>query len=91
MAADMHGTMISTAKVLAKQSGNAIKYLSRTGTVIGAIAGGAPAIYVNLDQRHISVAIYGFSFGAKSYDDKERAKCEDCRGDAPACSLLAGQ
>jgi hypothetical protein len=45
LAADSHGSMISTANIFSKEAGLALKGLSRTGTVVGMIAGGVPAVY----------------------------------------------
>jgi RHS repeat-associated protein len=45
LAADTYGTALAGANVLAKQAGTAFKVLTRSGTVVGAIAGGAPAVY----------------------------------------------
>ena len=43
IAADSHGTLMNLANVLSKDAGRALKGLTRTGTVVGAIAGGIPA------------------------------------------------
>ncbi|MEI7595984.1 MAG: RHS repeat-associated core domain-containing protein [Bacteroidota bacterium] len=51
LGADAMNTPISITKAVLKESGKALEGFTRTGTVIGAIAGGGPAIY-NIATNH---------------------------------------
>lgn len=83
LAADAHVTAISGAKLAAEDIGEAVKGLSRTGTVVGAIAGGVPAtinIISNFENGRsqnwrdwVSVGVAGVGIAAEIFGVGEAA------------------